>query len=77
MLQRSTYSKHKRVHCLIYQSTTMPDGLMFYMYGPEMGKRHDMMPYRENGLGKILKTVLAINSKQYCIYGSSANLLRP
>ena len=42
VLQRCTYSVQKRVHCLIYQTITTPDGLMFYLYGAEVGSCHDM-----------------------------------
>lgn len=38
-VQRSCYSGQKRAHCLIYQTITTPDGLVFYMYGPEVGRR--------------------------------------
>lgn len=76
-LQRSSYSGHKRFHCLIYQNVTTPDGLMFYMYGPEVGRRHDMTLYRESGLGEVLEAVLVINGKQYCLYGDAAYILRP
>lgn len=41
-LQRSVYSGHKCFHCLIYQTVTTPDALVFHMYGPEVGRRHDM-----------------------------------
>lgn len=77
VLQRSTYSGHKRIHCLIYQTITTPDGLMFYMYGPEVGRRHDMTLYRQSGIGDELAAVLLIDGKQYCIYGDAAYLLRP
>lgn len=33
---------------------TTPDGLLFYIYGPEVGQRHDMTLYRESGLDGIL-----------------------
>lgn len=77
VLQRSTYSGHKRIHCLIYQTITTPDGLMFYMHGPEVGRRHDMTLYRESGIGAVLEQALVIDGKQYCIYGDAAYMLRP
>lgn len=40
--QRSVYSEHKHFHCLIYQSLTMPDGLLLAFLGPEVGRRHDV-----------------------------------
>ena len=39
----------------MYQTVTTPDGLLFYMYGPEVERRHDMTLYRECGLDGILK----------------------
>lgn len=76
-LQRTVYSGHKRLLCLIYQTITTPDGLMFFMYGPEVGRRHDMTLYRDSGIGEALENVLLIDGKQYCIYGDAAYLLRP
>ena len=67
VLQRSTYSGQKRVHCLIYQTITTPDGLKFYLYGPEVGRSHDMTLYRQSGTGDVLEEVLLVNGKQYCI----------
>ena len=71
-MQRSTYSGHKRFHCLIYQTVTTPDGLMFYLYGPEVDLRQDMTLFRESGLGNVLKQVLVINGKKYCLNGNAA-----
>lgn len=34
-LQRTVYSGHKRFHCLIYQTITTPDGLLFYLMAPK------------------------------------------
>lgn len=75
-LQRSVYSGHKRFHCLIYKAITTPDGVMFYMYGPEVGRRHDMTLYRESGIGPTLEEGIFINGKQYCIFGNAAYILR-
>ena len=46
--QRSVYSGHKRFHCLICQSITTPDGLMMHLFGPEVGRRHDLTLYRNS-----------------------------
>ena len=53
-MQRSVYSGHKRFHCLIYQTITTPDGLIFSMYSPEVGRRHDMTLYRQSKIGDDL-----------------------
>ena len=77
VLQRSVYSGHKSFHCFIYQTVTTPDGLLFYMYGPEVGRRHDMTLYRESGLDGILQSTFNNGGVQYCLYGDAAYILRP
>lgn len=76
-MQKSVYSGHKRKHCLIYQTLTTPDGLMFALFGPEVGRRHDLTLYRESGWEQVLQDVLSVDGTQYCIYGDCAYLLRP
>lgn len=76
-LQRSVYSGHKRMHCLIYQTLTTPDGLMFALYGPEEGRRHDITLYRHSEWEAILSECLHINGQYYYIFGDSAYMLRP
>jgi len=41
-LQRCMYSGHKRDHVMKFQSVVTPDGLLFHLYGPVEGRRHDM-----------------------------------
>lgn len=74
-LQRARYSGHKRFHCLVYQTVTTPDGLVLPMYGPEVGRRHDMILYREIGIDTQLLQSLLIDGKQYCIYGDAEYVL--
>ena len=76
-IQRSCYSGHKRYHCLIYQTLTTPDGLIFHMYGPEVGRRHDLTLLRESGLGESLSNCLNVNGRQFYIFGDAAYMLRP
>lgn len=75
-LQRACYSGHKRFHCLIYQTVTTPDGLMFHLYGPEVGRRHDMTLYRQSGMDQQLQSTMVIGGRQYCLYGDPAYILR-
>lgn len=76
-MQRSTYSGHKRMHCLVYQTLTTPDGLMFALHGPEVGRRHDLTLYRESGWDEILENFLMVEGVYFYIFGDSAYLLRP
>lgn len=65
--QRARYYGNKQCHCLVYQTVTTPDGLMFNLYGPEAGRRYDMTLYREEDLDRILKSALSIAETQYCL----------
>jgi len=76
-LQRSVYSGHKRTHMLKFQTVTTPDGLLFHLFGPMEGRRHDITMYREAGMDDILEAGLSIDGVQYCLYGDKAYLLRP
>ena len=48
--QRACYSGHKRMYCLVYQTITTPDGLIFSLYGPQVGRRHDLTLLRNSGV---------------------------
>ena len=75
--KRSVYSCHKRFHCLLYQTITTPDGLVFHLYRPVEGRRHDMTLYRRSTMEELLQNSLWTGGKQYCIYGDAAYSLRP
>ena len=53
--QRSFYSGYKRFHCFSYQTISTPDGLIFHLYGPEEGGRHDSTLYRKNNMNQYLE----------------------
>ena len=76
-LQRSCYSGHKRFHCLMYQTETTPDGLIFHLYGLEVGGRHDLTLLRESKLQDRLQICLKINGRQFYIYSDAAYMIRP
>ena len=75
--QRSCYSVHKRMHGLIFQTITMPDGLIFSLYGPEVGRRHECTLLRESGLEERLKGWFNIVGRPYYLYGDAAYMMRP
>lgn len=76
-LQRATYSGHKRIHCLSYQTVTTPDGLIFHLYGPVEGRQPDRFLYRKSNLDAVLQESLSIEGEQHYIYGDQAYILRP
>lgn len=51
--------------------------MVFYMYGPEVGRRHDITLFRKSDLDNLLQNMLHIDSVRYCIYGEAAYMLRP
>lgn len=75
--QRSCYSGHKRMHCLIYQTISTPDGMIYAMYGPVEGRRHDLTVLRQSEWEPVMEQCMIVNGQQYNIYGDSAYLLRP
>lgn len=56
---------------------TAPDGLIFDMYGPEVGRRHEITLYRQSGMEKMFIDAMCINNPQFYFYGDSAYILRP
>jgi nuclease HARBI1 len=77
MLQRATYSGHKRRPGLKRQLITTPDGMLFHMFDPYEGRRHDMHLYAESGLDDILSENLLIDGVQHYLFGDSGYTLRP
>jgi nuclease HARBI1 len=51
--------------------------LLFNIYGPEDGRRHDMTLYNKSGIYEELSAALLVDGKQFCIYGDAAYVLRP
>lgn len=72
-LQRSCYSRRKRIPCLSYQSMTSPDGLIFSLNGPEVVRRHDITLLG----GEVLQAYLKIHSEKYYAFGYDAYTFRP
>jgi nuclease HARBI1 len=77
LMQRATYSGRKRKPGLKWQVVTTPDGMLFHVFGPFEGRRHDMHLYAESGLDDVLAERLLIVGAQYHLYGDSGYALRP
>ena len=75
--QRSVYSGHKRVHCLVSQTLSTPDGLIFHIYGPVEGRHSDRYMYRASDIEKWLRETLLIDGVQYYICGDQAYTIKP
>jgi nuclease HARBI1 len=77
LIQRVTYSGHKRRPGLKRQVVTNPDGLLFHVFGPFEGSRHDMHLYAESGPDDVLAEGLLIDGAQYYLSGDAGFALRP
>jgi nuclease HARBI1 len=77
MLQRANYSGHKRRPGLKWEVITTPDGMLFHIFGPYEGRRHDMHLYAEPGLDDIRSENLLIDGVQHYLFGDSGYALRP
>jgi DDE superfamily endonuclease len=77
LMQRATYSGLKRRTGLKWQIVTTPDGMLFHVFGPFEGRRHDMHLYADSGLDDVLGDSLLIGGIQYHLYGDSGYALRP
>jgi DDE superfamily endonuclease len=71
LMQRDTYSGHKRRPRLKWHVVTTPDGMLFHAFGPFEGRRHDMHVYPESGLEDVLGDNLLIGGIQYRLNGDS------
>ena len=76
-LQRSCYSGRKSFHFLMYQTLTTPYELIFAIYGPSEGRRHDVTLLRSSGWSSTLEQNLHIEGRQDYLYEDSAYSLRP
>jgi DDE superfamily endonuclease len=77
LMQRATYSGLKRRTGLKWQIVTTPNGMLFHVFGPFEGRRHDMHLYADSGLDDVLGDSLLIGGIQYHLYGDSGYALRP
>ena len=53
--QRLEYSGYIRGHCLKYHAVVTPDGIISHVFGPVVGKHHDMFVLQRSGLLDLLR----------------------
>lgn len=73
--QHLCYTKFKKCHAIKFQSIVTPDGMIAYLYGPFVGKRHDARMLTESGLIEVLQQLMpadASNGPVYSLYGDLA-----
>jgi hypothetical protein len=67
------YNGHKRFHGLKFQSIVLPNGLIFNLFGPISGRRHDSFMLAESNLLQKFENQMPT----YCVYGDPAYPHRP
>ena len=72
MFQRTVYNGHKKVHCLSYLATMMANGIVGYLWGPELGRHHDSFLLHTSDLLEQLNALFAGQPSSTCAYGDSA-----
>lgn len=70
-LQHMAYNGHKRKHVLKFRAITTPDGIGLHLYGPKVGRRHDIFLYAASSMGEMLPTLTMVQGKQYDVFGDS------
>ena len=70
--QKLLFSGHKRMHGQKFQSIFTPDGLIVSLWGPELGKSHDLTLLRESNILNILQPYVIDNDTIYFLYGDCA-----
>lgn len=76
--QRIYYNGWKRVHGLKYQAIDTPDGIIRQLWGPMLGRRHDVTLLGLSGLMDTLQTWFNDEEGEpYYIYGDPAYPMSP
>lgn len=57
-------------------SITKPDGLLFSLYGPVEGSRHEFILLRQSEWEGVLERALIINGEKFNLFADSAFMLR-
>lgn len=75
--QEEYFSGHKRVHCVKYQSTVCPDGMIISLKGPFPGRMHDAgILRRSNFYSELKECVTFPDGEKFVLYGDSAYPIR-
>ena len=67
-----TFSGHKRVHCLRFQSLLLPNGLIGHMSSPLEGRRHDAILLWESDILGQLQQLYRHDRRPFTVYGDPA-----
>ncbi|CAB1116004.1 unnamed protein product [Ectocarpus sp. CCAP 1310/34] len=76
--QRLYYNGWKRLHALKYQAVDTPDGIIRQLWGPMLGRRHDVTLLGQSGLlAVMMDSFNDAEGEPYYIYGDPAYHVSP
>ena len=75
--QQLGYSGHKRKHGIKFQSIALPNGLIGYLWGPVLARRHDSHMLDECQLLPQLRQMMIRCGGTFCLFGDPAYPLSP
>jgi len=58
-IQNAVYNGAHKIHCLQFQASTAPDGMIVNLFGPVIGKMHDSNTHRRSCLNIMLRNCQA------------------
>lgn len=67
--------KDEKATHVLYSRVTICDRSVLYLYGPEVGRHHDVKLLRQSGLHAALEQLGAINNQHFSIYDDSAPIM--
>jgi hypothetical protein len=75
-MQRAFYSGYKRLHGVVGQCITLPNGILFF-YGPVEGRRHDSEVLQRSGILGNINTLRDAAGTSFWLLGDKGYPLRP
>jgi hypothetical protein len=74
--QARVYNGHHRVHCLQFQGTSAPDGMIVDLFGPVAGSRHDQHVNDMSGFNERLRDCQIGNALQFQDYSDKGYIVK-
>jgi nuclease HARBI1 len=74
--QARVYNGHHRVHCLQFQGTSAPDGMIVDLFGPVAGSRHDQHVNDISGFNERLRDCQIGNALQFKDYADKGYIVK-
>ena len=73
LVQQAFYTGWKKVHGVKFQTVSLPNGMLYHVYGPVSCRRGDMFTLPHSQIQNKLKDVMASSFEvKYHVYGDSA-----